>query len=180
MQLKPNNNWRWYFDDEHNRMMLDFADGMLFRSRFSRKSLISDAFNDELFTVEDASFYGYFSKKCQQLDLTAEQQAELSLNALVAWRFLKPQMPKSWYFVTQCSGWQPQCADIAYAWLTSEHYPLPLLVAEAGDNASLCLIAQPELALAGRVMQLGEAIKIMNDRLVPGKSWQQKQFDQAV
>lgn len=89
------------------------------------------------------------------------------LNALVAIRYLKPQMPKSWHFVSHGEMWVPMPGDAACVWLSDTHEQVNLLVVESGENAALCLLAQPCVVIAGRAMQLGDAIKIMNDRLKP-------------
>ena len=46
-------------------------------------------------------------------NLSKEQKAELVLNALVAIRYLKPQMPKSWNFVSHGEMWMPMLSDLA-------------------------------------------------------------------
>ena len=89
------------------------------------------------------------------------------LNALVASRFLKPLMPKSWHFTSHAHSWQPVAGDMVAVTLADSGEQAQLLVVESGENAALCLLAQSALTVAGKGMQLGDAIKIMNDRLQP-------------
>lgn len=109
-----------------------------------------------------------------------KNKAELVLNALVAIRYLKPQMPKSWHFVSHGEMWVPMQGDAACVWLSDTNEQVNLLVVESGENAALCLLAQPCVVIAGRAMQLGDAIKIMNDRLKPQVNVDSFSLEQAV
>ncbi len=89
-------------------------------------------------------------------------------------------MPKSWHFVSHGEMWVPMPGDAACVWLSDTHEQVNLLVVESGETAALCLLAQPCVVIAGCAMQLGDAIKIMNDRLKPQVNVDSFSLEQAV
>ncbi|WP_294613970.1 cell division protein ZapC [uncultured Gilliamella sp.] len=167
MAFRPTDCWRWYFDSKYDCLMLEVSDEMLFRSCYPSKMLIPDVFSDFPFSVSDATAYYQFYDSCQSLQLTQAQQIELSINAIIAANFLKPQMPKSWYFVQQPKFFIPKVADIVEVNIQEGGQKVYLLVVEAAKNASLCIIAQPTFVAMNKTFYFAEAIKVMNNRLAP-------------
>ncbi|XNM61114.1 cell division protein ZapC domain-containing protein [Escherichia coli] len=90
-------------------------------------------------------------------------------------------MPKSWHFVSHGEMWVPMPGDAACVWLsdtpTSRSICWSLNLAKMPHYACL---AQPCVVIAGRAMQLGDAIKIMNDRLKPQVNVDSFSLEQAV
>ncbi|MFQ1017217.1 cell division protein ZapC [Gilliamella sp. BG7] len=167
MAFRPTDCWRWYFDSEYDSLMLEVSSEMLFRSCYPSKMLVPDVFGEFPFSVSDATSYYQFYNSCQLLNLTDSQKIELSINAIVAANFLKPQMPKSWYFSQQPMLYFPKIADVVEVSLQEGAHKVCLMVVEAGENASLCIIAQPSFNAMNKTFVFSEAIKVMNDRLVP-------------
>ncbi|MCT6876476.1 cell division protein ZapC, partial [Frischella perrara] len=165
MAFRPTDSWRWYFDNEYDSLMLEISSEMLFRCNYASKILIPDVFNEFSFSVDDAATYYQFYDSCQSLMLTDSQKIELSINAVVAAKFLKPQMPKSWYFSQQPMLYQPKVADVVTVHMQESGQKVCLLVVEAGENASLCIIAQPTFIAMNKTFYFSEAIKVMNNRL---------------
>ncbi|WP_407333076.1 cell division protein ZapC [Enterovibrio sp. 27052020O] len=171
--LKPNNAWKWYFDQEAQALMLDLGENMVFRVAIDSKHLIPDAFIDTPFSVDDASLFQAYSDAVSVLPLSGPRRAELVLNAVAANRFHKPLLPKSWFFHEQ-EGHSAAAAG-SIVTLKTEHGSEPFLVIENAGIASLCMHAgESPLALTeSKQMRFCEAIKVMNDRL----STYQQQYD---
>ncbi|MDR0219198.1 MAG: cell division protein ZapC [Enterobacteriaceae bacterium] len=174
MKIRPDDQWQWYFDTEHDRIMLDLANGMVFRSRFPAKMLTNYAIamKKNSFSVDDAALYYTFEEHARRINIAPALRSELALNSVVAFRFMKPLMPKSWYFSVSSLITKPEQGEIVQVYLQDDERQESraeaiFMVAEAGDNASVCLLAQQTLDLGDRVMNFCDPIKIMNDRLMP-------------
>ncbi|AIN65021.1 cell division protein ZapC [Providencia stuartii] len=165
MIIKPDDHWRWYFDHDHDRVMLDLANGMIFRSCFPAKMLTAFARDEMPFSIEDAAEFYIFDEQAKKLNLSHEERAELVLNSLVAFRFLKPQMPKSWYFSPFHDIQIPAQGQLIQVCLENSHHIATFIIAEAGTSASLCLLAEAQLELPDRKLRFCDPIKIMNDRM---------------
>jgi len=118
------------------------------------------------FSIEDAGEYYLFDEQAKRLNITPEERAELVLNSLVAFRFLKPQMPKSWYFSSFHYISAPKQGQIIQVCLENSNCYSTFIIAEAGSNASLCLLAESQLELPDRTLKFCDPIKIMNDRMI--------------
>ncbi|AOM40656.1 cell division protein ZapC [Xenorhabdus hominickii] len=183
MKIKPDDQWRWYFDPEHNRVMLDLANGMVFRSRFPAKMLTDYAITMQgmSFSVDDAALYYAFEEHSRHVNMAPALSAELALNGVVAFRFMKPQMPKSWYFSNFALVQKPEQGEIVQLRLQDNSTGALFMVTEVGDNASQCLLAQQKLELSDRVMTFCDPIKVMNDRIAPYiQRTQTSIFDRAM
>jgi len=163
--IRPSDNWRWYFDEKYDCLMLEISDDMIFRSRFSSKHLAPDAFEACRFSVNDTSAYYHFYESCSSLNLSEPQKVELVLNAIVARNFLRPQMPKSWYFAQQPVLFMPRFAELVEAEVQDTRQRINLLAVEIGEYASLCLIAEPIVYMSGKQFNISDVVKVMNDRL---------------
>ncbi|PHM61285.1 cell division protein ZapC [Xenorhabdus ishibashii] len=183
MKIKPDDQWRWYFDPEHSRVMLDLANGMVFRSRFPAKMLTDYAvtMKEMSFSVDDAALFYTFEEHSRSINMAPALRAELALNGVVALRFMKPQMPKSWYFSHVSLVEKPEHGEIIQLKLQDSGTEALFMVAEVGDNASLCLLVQKKLELHDRVMSFCDPIKVMNDRIIPYiEPTQSSIYDRAI
>ncbi|BBG61790.1 Z-ring-associated protein C [Providencia rustigianii] len=176
MNIKPDDHWRWYFDRDHDRVMLDLANGMIFRSCFPAKMLTSFARNEMPFSIEDAGEFYLFDEQAKRLNISHEERAELVLNSLVAYRFLKPQMPKSWYFKSFHYIDAPTQGQLIQVCLENTNTYSTFIIAEAGASASLCLLAESSLELPDRTLRFCDPIKIMNDRMAHYQSKSKRQL----
>jgi cell division protein ZapC len=167
MNVRPTENWYWYFDHSLNSLMLNLSQDMVFRSRFTKKMLIDDAFIETRFSIADASTYYQFYESCGSFSLAEPYKVQLVLNAIAAHNYLKPQMPKSWYFFQQAYAYTPEMGEAICVQLCDSHQFIDLLTIDISDNAALCVIAQKSANLADKTLILGDVIKIMHDRLIP-------------
>lgn len=161
--LKPNNNWKWYFDTKTKSLMLDLGE-YVYRVGITPRFLIEDAKNPNSFSVDDALHYENFVEAVACLDVVDNRNLEIALNAVASMRFHKPVLPKSWFFTTSEQYLTPIGGQVVT--LSNSLNQGRFFVVENFGDASMCCCIEESFHLNDRKeIRLGEMIKVMNNRM---------------
>ncbi len=164
--LKPSNTWKWYYDEEVDSLMLDLGHNMTFFPVFKICCLVPDAKINKLkpFTVEDANMFQLFTTAVDKLNLSSTKKTELILNAVTAFKYHKPELPKSWFFKPNLHQLTPEIGDIVD--LKTEFNRDAFLIIENSGVASFCIYAgEGTFSLTeNKSLSFCQGIKVMNDR----------------
>lgn len=165
--LKPNDKWCWYFDKKESSLMLDLSDEMVFKTRLPAKVLIDDAFQKNVFSVEDANAFEYFSSQIRYLGLSEGREAELTLSCVAAKHFYKPVQPQSWFFDRQHNnGYVPEEGDIIR--LLNQYGSGYFIAIDVNDSSTLCVHVDLDgfSLSSSKILEFAQVIKVMHDRLI--------------
>lgn len=163
--LEPSDTWKWYYNSKSEGLMLDLGMDMVFCVNLPKKMLVDSAFQENTFSIDDASAFHLFKEQVSYLPISEPRQAELTLNCVAARRFLKPIQPKSWFFSHQGAGYEPMEAEVLC--LQNDIGTGHFIVLEKGETASMCMLVdlEPFALNPTKYMTFCEPIKVMHDRM---------------
>ncbi|SMY33107.1 cell division protein ZapC domain-containing protein [Photobacterium andalusiense] len=166
--LTPNNSWYWQFDTKRNTLMLELGNELLFCVSIPIKQLTVEArsISNQIFTVADVAAYQTFKEGMVNLPLSEARKSELALNAVAAYRFQKPLMLRSWFFVPQ-AGIDPDWGEVVIL-KTADDYARFIII-ETDGNSSLCMLADvaPIKLDHNKELNFSDTIRVMNNRISP-------------
>ncbi|MDF2177525.1 cell division protein ZapC [Aliiglaciecola sp. CAU 1673] len=159
--LRPDSQWRWYFDQQQACLAMQLSDEMVFLSAYGAKQLGRQPMAFEDFDLEDHQNYSQAAFLLDdEVQFTAAFKTQAALNACALLRFHKPLMPKSWFFQRGMAG-----SGVGVATLTSNLHAAQVLVLQEGESC-LCMLLDESLPLdEGKSLKQFEAIKVMRDCL---------------
>lgn len=115
--------------------------------------------------MEDAEFYQHaLNTLSETYNDPHPYLVQAALNATAAKRFLKPQMPKSWFFLPGSSRLTLQEGVLVQMQSTCDTGEFFIL--ETSETTSVCMLFKGPLELnESKSMQAFDVIKVMNDRV---------------
>lgn len=173
MVLIPDDNWRWIFDEQRQKLLLDLSDEMQFCTCIPRKQLVCREAFTESFNLDDYSLYYHFLECLGDFPFSDPERVQLTLNAVAAVKYVKPLMCQSWLYKTADLLRDRTEIGEVYSIFTEFGYA-DVMVISVGDQASLCILLSPELKTEeDTVLHQSAILKLLNTKLVPYQAAEQ-------
>ena len=172
MLLQPGENWKWWFDQEEDRLMLDLGDEMTFSTAYQSKELVNAAQESQNFSIEDARLYSSLLDTFPKKELSVPECVQIALNGVAVAKFYRPMMPQSWFFQQQTKHHENTLSQGQRILLQTAQRSAPFMLVETNDLASICMALESIQLSESRTLQQCEVIKVMNDRIYIEKAHQ--------
>lgn len=171
MLLQPSDSWKWWFDDHHDKLMIDLNDHLTFATAYLGKDLVSAAKEKQPFSIDDARLYISILDAIPT-SLSIPHRVQIALNSVAVVRFYKPLMPQSWFFQKQIGGMSvlPDYGQVVQLKATDDCTVVELIVVEPQDPASICMALEQTTLCETKVLAPFDVIKVMNNRFIPNQN----------
>ena len=167
MSLMPDQNWKWFYHADLDRLAIQLGESMAFATEYTGKQIIPDGHYELAFSTAHADYYLKCLQKVEQdLRVSEGQGVQIALNLTAARFFSLPMMPKSWHFsVSEQIVFAKEGKLVSLQTKMGKHH---FIVVEANDQTALLMLVEPECELTnGKSLAQFGLIKVMSDRLMP-------------
>lgn len=180
MILIPDDDWRWIFDEQRQKLLLDLSDEMQFCACLPVKQLACKEAFTQTFDLDDYSLYYHFLECLGEFPFSDPERVLITLNAIAAVKYAKPLVCHSWLYRTADLVTCATETGEVYSVFTNFGYA-DVMVISAGENASLCILLSPKLQVeADTLLHQSAVFKLLNAKLVPYQAAEQYLARQAV
>lgn len=165
--LQAKADWYWFYHLESHSLRLNMTE-FTFVTACKSSKLLPNAKQTQSFNVADNQKYcEYYAIVEEQLAVSEATCVQIALNALAQTKFVRPEQPKSWYFLPQHKAAKRNLFDQVVVMQSEFASAEFLILEETKDCANLMLLSQ-ELQLDDRkIMRQFECVKVLHDRIAP-------------
>ncbi|EWH12357.1 hypothetical protein DS2_01510 [Catenovulum agarivorans DS-2] len=163
--LQAKADWYWFYDLESHTLRLNMTE-FTFVTACKASKLLPNAKQTQSFNVADnQSYCEFYAVIEEQLGLSEAACVQIALNAVAQTKFVRPEQPKSWYFVPQKHAHKRTMFEQVVL-LQSQYASAEFLILEENKDCANLMLLSKSLQLDERkIMKQFECIKVLQDRI---------------
>ncbi|MER2493001.1 cell division protein ZapC domain-containing protein [Catenovulum sediminis] len=164
--LQAKADWYWFYDLDSHTMRLNMTD-FVFVTACKASKLIPSAKQTVAFSVADnQSYTEFYSIVEEQLAVSEAICAQIALNAVAQKKFMRPEQPKSWYFLEQ-HKLKRNLFDQVVMLKSEMQQGIFLIIDENNEFASVMLLSANMKLDERKTLKQFECIKVLQNRIAP-------------